>query len=134
MNNSLDNTDRTGVAATAGDRRPAFADLIARLEKATGPDRELDADIALAAFRIQRGATIRKAHIVYGDRVNEGCLIRIVIDCGDTLRIFDVPKYTEDLQQSLYLWRALKPELVPSTPIANCIAALRTREISNDPR
>lgn len=107
---------------------------------------DLDADIALLIARPWRGATVEKARLCDADAASRNmdsigagwigwCLLTKE---GDAIHFRRVPPYTSRLDVAMTLWKWPPPELVPSHPIACCVAALKAKrgdgEQQNDGR
>jgi hypothetical protein len=96
-------------------------ELIAALEKATGPSQKLDAHILAVIYAPD--ADVRQSP--FNAR---WCLYR-----SGTLRTIEdrhIPKenikYTESIDAAVSLYET-RPTMIPSEPIPNCIAALKAR-------
>lgn len=99
-----------------------MSEIIERLEKASGPDRELDAEIWLATTP---GATRRKRTYTH-QATGTPCEIDETRDASHRLII--VPPYTSSIDAALTLYEVI-PAMVSADPIRTCIDAFEQREM-----
>lgn len=100
-------------------------DLIARLEAATGPDRELDAEIAAAVRYFPRGVGF-----VWQDSLTPNSPELGRVECCTSLGTggphYAAPTYTASLDSALTLFKH-RPHTIVTNPLKVCIEALCTR-------
>jgi hypothetical protein len=99
-------------------------DLIARIEAATGPDRELDVAIAQAiGWRHVAGqAWLRPEDAAHAKKSRRGAL---------NYERHSVPTYTASLDAALTLY-VKRPVVIPSCPRLACVEALTERMEAED--
>jgi hypothetical protein len=101
--------------------RATLLALADRCEQAAGPDRELDAEIALACGVV----TSRDGNCFYGHKYYS--VMVLDYDYDDTeYRAPELPSYTASLDAAVTLYFAL-PQVSPSCPRKASAAALRAR-------